>query len=100
VKRAARVGCVTFNKRFGTWVYLWWEKRKRCSRTIGTVSEFPTKEAAWQAAKRACIQQPERTAAGTVSSLVEQYREEKMPQRQHATWLQCMARQPHPAKVG
>src|SRR5229473_3157332 len=51
VKRATRVGSVTFNRRFGKWVYLWWENGKRRSRTIGTVKDFPTREAAWQAAR-------------------------------------------------
>src|SRR5256885_1453456 len=48
LKRAALVGSVTFNRRFGTWVYLWWENGKRRSRTIGTAEDFPTKESAWQ----------------------------------------------------
>ena len=51
LKRAALVGSVTFNRRFERWVYLWWENGKRHSRTIGTVENFPTKEAAWQAVR-------------------------------------------------
>jgi len=90
--KAAR-GCVTFNKRFGTWVYLWWENGKRCSRTIGNATEFPTEEAAWRAVKVRRIQQPETATAGTLSKLVSQYREEKMPEREstrrgYNAWLE------------
>ena len=82
MKRAARVGSVTFNRKFGTWVYLWWENGKRHSRTIGTVNDFPSKQAAWQGVAKRRIQQPERTIAGSLSGLVAQYREERMPERQ------------------
>jgi integrase len=81
MKRAALVGSVTFNRRFGTWVYLWWENGKRRSRTIGTVEDFPTKEAAWQAARNERTQPP-KPSAGNLKTLVMQYRDERMPKRQ------------------
>lgn len=81
MKSSARFGSVVFNKRDGLWVYLWWEKGKRHSKTIGTVADFPTKEAAWQAVKCRRVEQPARALNGSVRQLVEQYREERMPER-------------------
>jgi hypothetical protein len=53
LKRAARVnqGSVVFNKRFGTWNFLWCENGRRRSKLIGTLKEFPTKATAWRAAE-------------------------------------------------
>ena len=82
MKRAARGGSVTFNRRFGIWAYLWWENGKRRSKTVGTLKDFPTKEAAWRAVRKRSLQQPDPETAGTLSKLIAQYREEKMPQRE------------------
>ena len=82
MKRAMPIGSVTFNRRFGTWVYLWWKDGKRHSRTIGTTKDFPTKEAAWQVAKGKRGEPPPPTTAGNLRTLVAQYRQERMPQRQ------------------
>ena len=82
MKRAMPIGSVTFNRRFGTWVYLWWKDGKRHSRTIGTTKDFPTKEAAWQVAKGKRAEPPPPTTAGNLRTLVAQYRQERMPQRQ------------------
>ena len=91
MKRAALVGSVTFNRRFGTWVHLWWDNGKRRSRTIGTVEDFPTKESAWQAARNKRSQAP-KPIAGNLRILIAQYRDERMPKRQstrrgYNTWL-------------
>ena len=53
LKRAARVnqGSVVFNKRFGTWNFLWCENGHRRSKVIGTDKQFPTKASAWRAAE-------------------------------------------------
>jgi integrase len=57
-----------------------WIDGKRRSQTIGTKQEFPTKALAWKAVKPL----PEKQTASTspvVSTLVDQYRQEKMPKR-------------------
>jgi len=84
MKRAARfkTGSVVFDKRRKTWNFLQWVDGKRRSQLIGTLQEFPTKGAAWRAAK-AVVPSPTASVrnASAVSSLVEAYRQEKMPQR-------------------
>jgi len=87
MKRAARfkTGSVVFDRRRRTWNYLWWEAGKRRSKRLGTVREYPTKSAAWLAAK-SLQQPPEKTQpstakALTIGELVEQDRTEKMPRR-------------------
>lgn len=98
MKRAARVnlGSVVFNKRFGTWNFLWCENGHRRSKVIGTAREFPTKASAWRAAEplRAQLQQVVRGNEPLigVGALVEHYRAEKMPRRAmtrqgYNTWL-------------
>jgi integrase len=85
VKRAARVnqGSVVFNKRFGTWNFLWCENGHRRSKVIGTAREFPTKASAWRAAEplRRLLEKAVGSAGLTVRNIVEQFRQEKMPQR-------------------
>jgi hypothetical protein len=46
-----RQGSVVLDKRSKTWNFFWWENGKRRSKKIGTVSQYPTKAAAWRAAK-------------------------------------------------
>lgn len=86
MKRArVKTGSIVLDKRIKTWNFFFWENGKRRSKKIGTVSQFPTKSAAWRAAKTLRdaveIQVTINNAAPTVTTLVEQYREEKMPQR-------------------
>jgi integrase len=83
-----RDGSVVLDKRIKTWNFFFWENGKRHSKRIGTVSQFPTKASAWRAAKplRDAVENqtqvnPSTSAAPTVSTLVEQYRVEKMPKR-------------------
>jgi integrase len=78
-------GSVVLDKRIRTWNFLWWEHGKRRSKKIGPVSQYPTKASAWRVAK-AMAYSPEKqrtvgTSGPTVSTLVEQYRCEKMPKR-------------------
>jgi len=98
LKRAARVnlGSVVFNKRFGTWNFLWCENGHRRSKVIGTEQQFPTKASAWRAAEplRKQLDQTTKTDQPvlTVRSLVERYRAERMPRRVmtkqgYNTWL-------------
>lgn len=72
------IGCVRYDKRRGTWNYLFYDHGKRRSQRIGTKKEFPTKAAAWKAVTPEEKPQP---SAPTVAVLVEQYRVEKMPAR-------------------
>jgi integrase len=76
-------GSVRFDKRRGTWNYLWYESGKRRSKLIGTKREFPTKAAAWKEVERIDIGEPSGPTAPslTVKALVEAYRTERMPQR-------------------
>ena len=85
-----------FNKRFGTWNFLWCENGHRRSKVIGTAREFPTKASAWREAEplRRQLEQIPRSSEplATVRSLVEQYRAERMPRRVmtrqgYNTWL-------------
>lgn len=89
-----RTGSVVQDPRDKAWRFFWWEDGKRRSKALG---RFPTKAAAWQAAKplRDDLEKPQKPTAPkvpTVSTLVEQYRVEKMPTRHdtrggYETWL-------------
>lgn len=85
-----------FNKRFGTWNFLWCENGHRRSKVIGTLKEFPTKASAWHVAEPLRKPLAQSSNGGeilpTVSGLIEQYRVEKMPRRVmtrqgYNTWL-------------
>jgi integrase len=81
-----RSGSIALDKRIKTWHFVYWENGKRRSKRIGTLSQFPTKASAWRAAKplRDAVENQTHvstSAAPTVSTLVEQYRAEKMPTR-------------------
>jgi len=78
--RRHAIGSVRFDKRRGTWNYLFYDHGKRRSKLIGTKQEYPTKAAAWKAVDSA---KPEvaKPVSPTVQTLVEQYRTEKMPKR-------------------
>jgi integrase len=72
-----------FNKRYGTWNFLWVEDGRRRSRLIGTVKEYKSKEAASLAAEalRQAVNEPHSICLPTVRSLVKGFRREKMPER-------------------
>ncbi len=78
-------GSVVLDKRIRTWNFLWWENGKRRSKKIGTLTVYPTKASAWRAAKalqHSHERQQTVSARGpVVRTLVEQYRQEKMPKR-------------------
>lgn len=80
-----RQGSVVLDKRIRTWNFFWWENGKRRSKKIGTMSQCPTKASAWRAAKPLRDAVENRVSisstAPNVSTLVEQYRAEKMPTR-------------------
>ena len=80
----SKSGSVAQDHRSKTWNFFWWENGKRKCKVLG---RFPTKAAAWQAAKpmRDALEETKPLAqtstVSTVNRLVGQYREEKMPQR-------------------
>jgi len=92
-----RSGSIALDRRIKTWHFFWWENGARRSKRIGTLRQYPTKASAWRAAKplRDAVEtqtQVSTSTAPTVNTLVEQYRQEKMPQRfstQHGynAWL-------------
>jgi integrase len=85
VRARNRSGSVVLDKRIKTWNFFFWENGKRRSKKIGTMSQYPTKASAWRAAKtlRHSLENEVKVSseAPTVSTLVEQYRTEKMPTR-------------------
>lgn len=74
------VGCVRFDKRRGTWNYLFYDHGKRRSKMIGTKKEFPTKAAAWKAVTPAHVA-PRETVGVTVRDVSTRYQAERMPTR-------------------
>jgi integrase len=99
VKRVrARKGSVVLDKRIKAWNFFWWENGKRRSKQIGTKAQYPTKAAAWRAARelRDAVEQQNavsiRSTVPTVNTIVEQYRMERMPTRRdtrggYESWL-------------
>jgi integrase len=83
VRARAKSGSVVLDKRIRTWNFFWWEAGKRRSKVIGPLRDFPTKAAAWKAAKplRDAVECGNRLSAPTVEGLVRRYRHEKMPKR-------------------
>jgi len=79
-----KTGSVRFDKRRGTWNYLWYDGPTRRSKRIGTKQEFPTKAAAWKEVESLEIQaKPQDGDKGdTVRSVVARYEAERMPSRQ------------------
>ena len=77
--------CVVFNKARSTWNLLCQsELGDRTSRKLGTLAELPTKADALRRAEeiRRELQLKVERSAPTITNLIEQYREEKMPRRQ------------------
>lgn len=79
-----KTGSVRFDKRRGTWNYLWYDGPTRRSKRIGTKQDFPTKAAAWKAVERLETQQPKEESGETVRSVIARYEAERMPTR-HST---------------
>jgi hypothetical protein len=81
-----RTGSVVRDKRDKVWRFYFWENGKRKSRLLG---RLPTKAAAWEASKplRDRLEaKPQNTPiVPTVSTLVEDYKAEKMPDRKTPT---------------
>ena len=86
MKRVQRhaVGSVRYDRRRKTWNYLWYDGGSRRSKLIGTKQEYPTKAGAWEAVRTFIATLEKRREANhvlTVNTLVNHYREEKMPKR-------------------
>jgi integrase len=87
-----RTGSVVLDKRSKVWNFFWWEDGKHRCKAIG---RFPTKAAAWKAAKplRDALEvKPKHSGVPTVSTLIEQYKTEKMPDRKdtrrtYGSWI-------------
>jgi integrase len=79
-----KTGSVRFDKRRGTWNFLWYDGPTRRSKRIGTKQEFPTKAAAWKEVESLEIQArpPDGDKGDTVRSVVARYEAERMPSRQ------------------
>jgi integrase len=75
-----KTGSVVQDKRNKVWNFFWWENGKRRCKALG---RFPTKAAAWKAAKplRDDLETKPDAFTLTVNQLVQQYRTEKMPTR-------------------
>ena len=73
-------GCVRFDKRRGTWNYLFYDHGKRRSQRIGTKKDYPTKASAWKAV-RPVHTMPQQTSGETVRDVSTRYQAERMPTR-------------------
>jgi integrase len=74
------VGCVRFDKRRGTWNYLFYDHGKRRSKMIGTKKQYPTKAAAWKAVEPVHTK-PVPSDGVTVTDVSTRYQAERMPTR-------------------
>lgn len=79
-------GCVRFDKRRGTWNFLFYDHGKRRSKLIGTKNDYPTKANAWNAVELLQVRPQSTTtvSGGTVNAVIERYQAERMPSR-HST---------------
>ena len=83
-----RQGSVVLDRRIRVWNFFFWENGRRRTKKIGTMGQYPTKASAWRAAIpfRHAVENNQPVASAnatipTINTLVEQYREEKMPKR-------------------
>ena len=77
-------GSVRFDRRRGTWNYLWYESGKRRSKLLGTKLQYPTKAAAWKTVERLQLGQSTTNNGETVRAVIARYEIERMPRR-HST---------------
>jgi integrase len=80
-------GSVRFDKRRGTWNYLWYDGHKRPSKVIGTKHAIPTKAAAWKAVERLQLGQPVTNSGETVRAVIARYEVERMPMRASTAYV-------------
>jgi integrase len=93
MKRAQRhaAGCVRFDKRRGTWNYLYYDNGVRRSKLIGPKSEYPTKASAWKVAEQFLKPRVTKEQQGgeTVRGVVGRYKVERMPSRHSTSRVYC-----------
>jgi integrase len=79
-------GSVRFDKRRGTWNYLFYDNGTRRSKRIGTKQQYPTKAAAWKAAEKLnhCTHTEVKTSGPLFAEVIARYQSERMPAR-HST---------------
>jgi integrase len=85
-------GSVRFDKRRGTWNYLWYESGKRRSKLIGSKQQYPTRAAAWKAVEQLQSSLPTVQDGETVSAIAARYKAERIPTRfstarMYRSWL-------------
>src|SRR5438309_2015523 len=85
-------GSVRFDKRRGTWNYLWYESGKRRSKLIGSKQQYPTRAAAWKAVEQLQSSLPTIQDGETVSAIAARYKAERIPTRfstarMYRSWL-------------
>jgi hypothetical protein len=84
MKRARhKQGSVVYDKRRRVWNYLFCENGIRRTKLIGSLRDFPTKTAAWQAAeslRQAVVTKPI-DQGHMMRELVQRYQSERMPSR-------------------
>src|SRR6185437_1993927 len=85
-------GSVRFDKRRGTWNYLWYENGKRRSKVIGSKQEYPTKASAWKAVERLQVGKSIVQSGETLNAIAARYKAERMPARfstarMYKSWL-------------
>ncbi|MGC1371278.1 MAG: tyrosine-type recombinase/integrase [Candidatus Sulfotelmatobacter sp.] len=77
-------GSVRFDRRRGTWGYLWYEGGKRRSKLIGTKQDYPTKASAWKEVERLGLGIAKNANGETMRDVIARYEVERMPSR-HST---------------
>jgi len=94
-------GSVRYDKRRGTWNYLWYESGKRRSKLIGNKQQYPTKAAAWQVVERLELGQAKAQIGETVHDVIARYQAERMPSRRStARVYRSFLEQSHSAEMG
>jgi hypothetical protein len=105
MKRARhKQGSVVYDKRRRVWNYLFCENGVRRTKLIGSLRDFPTKAAAWQAAESlrpAVVVSKSIGQAHTMRELAQRYQSERMPSRTETSRVYpLLAEKPHPASLG
>ena len=101
-------GSVILDKKTNTWLFRWREKAKgriiRCSVTIETKEQFPSKGAARKSPvaeqMRLKIHTQEPLTELLFGTVIERYKREEMPRRFfNPSQLRGLYRQPHPSEM-
>jgi len=87
-------GSVVCDKRRRVWNYLFCENGVRRTKLIGSLRDFPTKAAAWQAAetiRQTVVNKPisQTHTTQTVRELAQRYQSERMPSRSETSRVYC-----------